>query len=208
MSLNQFSDLTFAEFRKLYLWSEPQVSDGSGRRVPGPPAAGPCAPLRPREGGHPVAVLPDVQLCLVLTAPGESAVKPHPHSFWLAAATSLAPAELPPLLPALSFPHIFMGRLMPDPSCGDARSSGVWAGLVVLIQGWPRAPQVAWPACCLRTTVPWHVAAALPPRLQNCSATKGNFLRSSGPYPDFIDWRKRGNYVTPVKNQVRSTCCW
>lgn len=39
---------------------------------------------------------------------------------------------------------------------------------------------------------------------QNCSATKGNFLRSSGPHPDSIDWRKKGNFVTPVKNQVRS----
>ncbi|XP_035424812.1 pro-cathepsin H isoform X1 [Cygnus olor] len=39
---------------------------------------------------------------------------------------------------------------------------------------------------------------------QNCSATKGNFLRSSGPYPDSVDWRKKGNYVTPVKNQVGS----
>lgn len=29
MSLNQFSDLTFAEFKKLYLWSEPQVSESS-----------------------------------------------------------------------------------------------------------------------------------------------------------------------------------
>ncbi|XP_064013867.1 pro-cathepsin H isoform X2 [Pogoniulus pusillus] len=37
---------------------------------------------------------------------------------------------------------------------------------------------------------------------QNCSATKGNFLRSSGPYPDTIDWRKKGNFVTPVKNQA------
>ncbi|XP_010223783.1 PREDICTED: pro-cathepsin H [Tinamus guttatus] len=36
---------------------------------------------------------------------------------------------------------------------------------------------------------------------QNCSATKGNFLRSSGPSPDSIDWRKKGNFVTPVKNQ-------
>uniref|UniRef100_A0A8C6ZE01 Cathepsin propeptide inhibitor domain-containing protein n=1 Tax=Nothoprocta perdicaria TaxID=30464 RepID=A0A8C6ZE01_NOTPE len=39
---------------------------------------------------------------------------------------------------------------------------------------------------------------------QNCSATKGNFLRSSGPSPDTIDWRKKGNFVTPVKNQVGS----
>nr|XP_025044979.1 pro-cathepsin H [Pelodiscus sinensis] len=37
---------------------------------------------------------------------------------------------------------------------------------------------------------------------QNCSATKGNFLASSGPCPSSIDWRKKGNYVTPVKNQA------
>ncbi|KAJ7417608.1 Bloom syndrome protein [Pitangus sulphuratus] len=37
---------------------------------------------------------------------------------------------------------------------------------------------------------------------QNCSATKGNFMRSSGPRPDAIDWRKKGNFVTPVKNQA------
>uniref|UniRef100_A0AAX7VNG3 Cathepsin H n=1 Tax=Astatotilapia calliptera TaxID=8154 RepID=A0AAX7VNG3_ASTCA len=37
---------------------------------------------------------------------------------------------------------------------------------------------------------------------QNCSATKGNYFSSNGPLPDSIDWRKKGNYVTPVKNQV------
>lgn len=38
---------------------------------------------------------------------------------------------------------------------------------------------------------------------QNCSATKGNYVQSQGPHPDSIDWRNKGNYVTPVKNQVR-----
>lgn len=38
--------------------------------------------------------------------------------------------------------------------------------------------------------------------LKNCSATKGNHVSRSGPYPDFVDWRKKGNFVTPVKNQV------
>lgn len=42
--------------------------------------------------------------------------------------------------------------------------------------------------------------------LQNCSATKGNYLSSNGPYPDSIDWRKKGNYVTDVKNQVKFNC--
>uniref|UniRef100_A0A9L0II41 Cathepsin H n=1 Tax=Equus asinus TaxID=9793 RepID=A0A9L0II41_EQUAS len=37
---------------------------------------------------------------------------------------------------------------------------------------------------------------------QNCSATKGNYLRGAGPYPPSVDWRKKGNFVSPVKNQA------
>ena len=44
--------------------------------------------------------------------------------------------------------------------------------------------------------------------LQNCSATKGNHFSSKGPLPDSIDWRKKGNYVTDVKNQVDFACTY
>ncbi len=32
-------------------------------------------------------------------------------------------------------------------------------------------------------------------------------MSSNGPYPDMIDWRTKGNYVTDVKNQVVCLSC-
>ena len=40
---------------------------------------------------------------------------------------------------------------------------------------------------------------------QNCSATNFGHVMSGMAPPETVDWRKRGNYITPVKNQV-SNC--
>lgn len=53
---------------------------------------------------------------------------------------------------------------------------------------------------CLRSGP--YIKSLLCPTRQECNATKGNHVRGLGSYPDSIDWRKKGHFVSDVKNQV------